>query len=71
MDLEEHTLEDQLERRCAVCGAELTEAEIHAARETAGPFLCSVHAAEELPVPQDDQEEARFDGGAVDTGSSP
>ena len=50
MDLEEHTLEDSLERRCAVCGAELDQAEIEAAREVGGPFVCSVHAAEELPA---------------------
>jgi hypothetical protein len=50
MDLEEHTLEDSLERTCAVCGAPLTELEIEAAREAGGPFLCSVHAAEEEPA---------------------
>jgi hypothetical protein len=50
MDLEEHTLEETLERSCAVCGARLTTPEIEAAREAGGPFLCSVHAAEELPA---------------------
>ena len=50
MDLEEHTLEDTLERSCAVCGAQLTTQEIQEAREAGGPFLCSVHAAEELPA---------------------
>jgi hypothetical protein len=50
MDLEERTLEDTLEKSCTVCGARLTELEIDAARETGGPFLCSVHAAEELPA---------------------
>jgi hypothetical protein len=50
MDLEEHTLDDTLERSCAVCGASLTGAEIEAAREAGGPFLCSVHAAETLPA---------------------
>ena len=50
MDLEERTLEDTLEKTCAVCGARLTGREIEAARETGGPFLCSVHAAEELPA---------------------
>jgi hypothetical protein len=49
MDLEERTLENSLERTCAVCGAELTPLEIEAAREAGGPFLCTVHAAEELP----------------------
>ena len=50
MDLEERTLEDTLEDSCAVCGAKLTVAEIEAAREAGGPFLCSVHAMEELPA---------------------
>jgi hypothetical protein len=50
MDLEERTLEDTLEETCTVCGARLTKLEIDAARETGGPFLCSVHAAEELPA---------------------
>ena len=50
MDLEERTLEDTLERSCAACGAQLTTQEILESRETGGPFLCSVHAAEELPA---------------------
>jgi hypothetical protein len=50
MDLEERTLDDTLETTCSVCGAHLTPAEIEAAREVGGPFLCSVHAAEELPA---------------------
>jgi hypothetical protein len=48
MDLEERTLDDTLETTCSVCGARLTGLEIEAARERGGPFLCSVHAAEEL-----------------------
>ena len=47
MDLEEKTLDDTLEQTCTVCGARLTGLEIEAAREAGGPFLCSVHAAEE------------------------
>jgi hypothetical protein len=50
MDLEERTLDDTLEQSCTVCGARLTKLEIDAAREQGGPFLCSVHAAEELPA---------------------
>ena len=50
MDLEERTLEDTLEQSCTVCGARLTAMEIEAAREAGGPFLCSVHAAEQLPA---------------------
>ena len=58
MDLEERTLDDTLEQTCAVCGARLTEAEIEAAREVGGPFLCGVHAAEELPVEETPDETA-------------
>ncbi|MBE2320081.1 hypothetical protein DVA67_029215 [Solirubrobacter sp. CPCC 204708] len=50
MDLEERTLEDTISQTCAVCGATLTEAEIKDAREVGGPFLCTVHAAEEAPA---------------------
>jgi hypothetical protein len=50
MDLEEHTIEDNFDERCAVCGGVLTGEEIEASREAGGPFLCSVHAAETLPA---------------------
>jgi hypothetical protein len=50
MDLEERTIEDTLERGCAVCGAQLTNQEIFESRDNGGPFLCSVHAAEQLPA---------------------
>ena len=53
MDLEERTLEDTLEQTCTMCGARLTALEIEAAREAGGPFLCSVHAAEELPAAEE------------------
>jgi hypothetical protein len=50
MDLEERTLDDTLVRRCQVCGAELTQMELETSREAGGPFLCTVHAAEEAPA---------------------
>ena len=50
MDLEERTLDDTIARTCAVCGAELTTQEIKDGREAGGPFLCTVHAAEEAPA---------------------
>jgi hypothetical protein len=53
--LEEHSLPDSLERRCQVCGVELTEPEIHASREAGGPFLCSIHAAEEIPIAREEE----------------
>jgi hypothetical protein len=43
-------LDNHLHRHCEVCGTPLTDAEIDAAREAEEPFLCSVHAAEELPA---------------------
>ncbi|NLT07042.1 MAG: hypothetical protein GXY03_12125 [Solirubrobacterales bacterium] len=49
MDLEEHTLDPMIERRCEECGAKLTTAEIQAALDAERPFLCSVHAAEAVP----------------------
>jgi hypothetical protein len=55
VDTEEHTLPDSLERRCAVCGAELTEEELHASREASGPFLCSVHASEQVPLAREEE----------------
>jgi hypothetical protein len=54
MDLEEHTLDDTIARTCAVCGAPLTTQEIKDAREEGGPFLCTVHAMEEVPDPDAD-----------------
>lgn len=51
---DEHAVDDALERRCEECGAPLTRAEILAARESGGPFLCTVHAAEALPVVEED-----------------
>jgi hypothetical protein len=54
MALEEHSLDPTLERRCAVCGAELTQPELVAAREVGGPFLCMVHADEEPADVEDD-----------------
>ena len=61
MDIEERTHEDTLERTCVVCGAKLTRQEILESREGAGPFLCSVHAAEELPA----EEAEQLDDGVV------
>jgi hypothetical protein len=58
VDLEEHTLDPVIERTCVECGAELTEAEIKAALDAGGPFLCSVHAAEQVPLEDEAQAEA-------------
>jgi hypothetical protein len=50
VSLEERTVDDNLGRTCESCGATLTAAEIEASREGGQPFLCSVHAVEQLPV---------------------
>ena len=48
MDLEERSLDDTIARTCAVCGAQLTTQEIKDGREAGGPFLCTIHAQEEV-----------------------
>jgi hypothetical protein len=54
MDLEEHTgVDPVIERTCAECGAKLTQAEIQASLDTGGPFLCTVHANEEVALDED------------------
>ena len=54
MDLEEKTgVDPVIERSCAECGTKLTEAEIQASLDTGGPFLCTVHAAEEVQLDED------------------
>jgi uncharacterized protein with PIN domain len=58
MDLEERTLET-VSNRCEECGAELTPAELEAVLESGGPVLCSIHAAEVVPVAD---EEADVEG---------
>jgi len=50
MDLEEHSLDPVIERHCSECGAKLTNSEIQASLDSGGPFLCTVHAAEEVPL---------------------
>jgi hypothetical protein len=57
MDLEEQSgVDPVIERTCAECGTRLTEEEIKASLETGGRFLCSVHAAEEVPLEEEDAE---------------
>ena len=55
MDLEERTLET-VSDRCEECGAELTPAELEAVLESGGPVLCSIHAAEVVPVADEDSD---------------
>jgi hypothetical protein len=59
VDLEPHdNVEPVIERTCAECGAKLTEEEIAQSLETGGAYLCSVHAAERVPIEDEDQLEA-------------
>jgi hypothetical protein len=54
MELEEQEgVDPVIERKCSECGATLTESEIKAALETEGPFLCTVHANEQVAVEDD------------------
>jgi len=50
VDLEEHTIEPVIERVCVECGTKLSSQEIQASLDAGGPFLCTVHAAEDVPV---------------------
>jgi hypothetical protein len=52
MDLEEKTLEN-VGDRCEECGAKLTQREMEQVIESGGPALCSIHAAEVVPVGED------------------
>jgi hypothetical protein len=58
MDLEEHSLEPVIQRTCAECGVSLTEREIQASLDSDGPFLCTVHANEQVPLDEEEEQEA-------------
>ena len=60
VDLEERTLED-IPNRCEECGAELTPKELEAVLESGGPALCTIHAAEVVPVADEDPDLAEQD----------
>jgi hypothetical protein len=55
MDLEEHTNEPVVERTCEECGARLTDQEIEVSLDSGGPFLCAIHATEEVPLAEEDE----------------
>ena len=51
MDLEEHSgVDPVIERTCSECGTKLTDQEIQASLDTGGPFLCTVHANEQVEL---------------------
>ena len=53
MDLEERTLETVGEH-CEECGAKLTQRELEQVLESGGPALCTIHAAEVVPVGEEE-----------------
>ena len=54
MDLEETSgVEPVIQHTCAECGTKLTDSEIQASLDSGGPFLCSVHASEEVSLGED------------------
>ena len=55
MDLEEHSLDPVIQRKCAECGVKLTDQEIQASLDSDGPFLCTVHANEQVPLEEEDE----------------
>ena len=50
---EQEGVDPVVEHKCAECGTTLTESEIKAALETDGPFLCTVHANDEVALDED------------------
>ena len=56
MDLEEHSVEPVIQRRCAECGTSLTSQEIESSLESGGPFLCTVHAMEQVDLGDEEQQ---------------
>jgi hypothetical protein len=44
-----------IQQTCAECGARLTTAEVRAALESGGPYLCQVHALENVPFEDEDE----------------
>jgi hypothetical protein len=55
MDLEEHSLEPVIQRNCAECGTPLTRREIEASLDSDGPFLCTVHATEQVSLDEGEE----------------
>jgi hypothetical protein len=53
VDLEERSLDPAIERNCAECGAKLTEREIQDSLDAGGPYLCTIHAQEQVPIDEE------------------
>ncbi len=56
MDLEERSLDPVIERTCAECGARLTTPEIQASLDAGGPYLCSIHAADDVSLEEQEEQ---------------
>ena len=61
MSTEDQRPDPVIEQNCVRCGAPLTSREIEVSHDAGGPYLCSVHATEELPV--EDEEEGAYQEG--------
>jgi hypothetical protein len=44
-----------IEQTCIECGAKLTEQEVQAALDSGGPYLCQVHALENVALEDEDE----------------
>ena len=51
---ESGSVDPVIQQKCVECGAELTDAEVRAALESGGPYLCQVHALENVPLEDED-----------------
>ncbi len=54
MELEEHEGVERPGERCEVCGAVLTSDEQRDVLTGGGPVMCKIHAAEQVPVADDE-----------------
>ena len=57
MDLEPKSLDPVVPERCQVCGARLIPSEQRAVLDSGSPPLCSIHAAEIVPLEEEQEEQ--------------
>ena len=58
MSLEEQSLDPAVPDKCQVCGAQLIPSEQAAVLESESPPLCSIHAADVVPLEEEQEAEA-------------
>ena len=56
MSLEERSVEPAVPDRCQVCGQQLIPSEQRAILETGSPPLCSIHATEDVPLAEEQEQ---------------